>query len=127
MFILRSRQTVPWPSAPVQHYHIWFDTHPKVKDLDLAGSMETFLDHMQSKGLIAGWNLQRRTLGLCSADLGEWHCSMATQDLGQLQAAFDAITPRSGDEEKLHAGVWSKVTNLKFALYRDFPDQNRVK
>ena len=117
---------MPWGVwRVVQHYHIWFDTHPGTQDLDLADAMEAFLSHMQADGTIVDWHLERRTLGLCSADLGEWHVDIQVNDLAQLQAAFDTITPRRGKDEKLHAGVWSKVTGLKFALYRDFPDANR--
>lgn len=109
----------------MQHYHIWFDLRPGAKDLAFAEAMDAFLEHMKAAGTIESWRLERRTLGLCSADLGEWHVDIATTDLGQLQKAFDAITPRSGDEERLQAMVWKDVTNLKFALYRDFPDANR--
>ena len=47
-------------------------------------------------------------------------------DLAQLDAAFSHVTPRAGEMEKLHAAVWSKVDNFKSALYRDFPDANRM-
>lgn len=109
----------------MQHYHIWCNLRPGTKDLDFSRDVAAFLDHMKAAGTIAGWRLERRTLGLCSAALGEWHVDIETQDLAQLQAAFDSITPRSGEEELLHAGVWAKTVDLQFALYRDFPDANR--
>lgn len=114
-------------SQHVQHYHIWFDLQKGVKDLDLVDAMEAFLGHLQDDGAIAGWALERRMLGMSSADIGEWHVDIRVNNLGQLQEAFDTITPRSGKDEKLHAAVWSKVTDLQFALYRDFPDANRAR
>lgn len=106
-------------SPRVKHYHIWFDVRPGTKDKDLIDAMDAFLGHMRDAGKVAGWHLERRMLGLSSADLPEWHIDIQVEDLGQLQEAFDVIEPRTGKDEKLHAGVWSKVTNLKFALYRD--------
>ncbi len=90
-----------------------------------ADATKAFLDHMRAKGDIEAWFLERRKLGLCSAPIGEWHVVIETRDLAQLDAAFNSVTPRAGDEERLHAAVWSKVTNLHFGLYRDFPDANR--
>ena len=110
----------------MQHYHIWFGLRPGTKDLDFCKDVAAFLDHMAEEGALESWRLERRTLGLSSAPLGEWHIDIATQDMAQLQAAFDAITPRTGKMEKLHAAVWSKVTDAQFALYRDFPDDNRA-
>lgn len=109
----------------MQHYHIWFDLQPGVKDMDFVDALDSFLEHMQDEGTIEGWTLERRMLGLASAPIGEWHVDIRVTDLTQLQQAFDTVTPRTGKEEKLHAGVWSKVTDLQFALYRDFPDANR--
>ncbi len=110
----------------MDHYHLWFDLRTGVKDLDLAEAVQEMLGHMQQEGLIQGFSLQRRKLGLGPQEIGEWHVDIQTRDLGQLQAAFDTITPRSGKMEKLHAGVWSKVQGLRTALYRDFPDANRT-
>lgn len=114
-----------YASRIVQHYHIWFDLRPGTKDLDFVDAMDAFLGHMKEQGTISGWNLSQRMLGLSSAPVGTWHVDIQVNDLAQLQEAFDSITPRTGKEEKLHAGVWSRVQNLQFALYRDFPDANR--
>lgn len=113
-------------AACVDWYHIWFDLRPGVKDLDLCASVGALLDHMRAARTIQAWSLQRRKLGFGPKELGEWHCAIAVRDLAQLDEAFDAMTPRTGEMERLHAGVWSKVTNFRSALYRDFPDANRI-
>ncbi len=110
----------------MDHYHIWVDLKPGVKDLDLASSIEGLLGNLKGKGLLEGFSLQRRKLGFGPDALGEWHVDIATKDLAQLDAAFNHMTPRAGEMERLHAMVWSKVTNYKAGLYRDFPDANRV-
>lgn len=107
----------------MQNYHIWFDLRPGTKDIEFSAAVENLLDQRKGRGHRQQWRLERRTLGLCSADLGELYVGMATTDLGQLQSAFDSIAPRSGEEENLHAGVWSKVLDLKFEMYWDCPDK----
>lgn len=109
----------------MDRYHIWCDLRAGVKDLAFSDAVAAFLDGLQAEDLIAGWDLERRKLGLGPDVLGEWHVTIETKDLVQLQAVFDVITPREGKQEKAHAAVWSKVTNLKFGLYRTFPDANR--
>jgi len=110
----------------MDRYHIWFDLRPGIKDMDLAVSLRTMLDHLKGQGRIEGWELERRKLGFGPRDLGEWHVAVRVRDLAQLEDAFDEVTPRSGEMERMHASVWSKVQNFRSALYRDFPDPNRV-
>lgn len=106
----------------MDHYHIWVDLRPGNKDTDLSDALHAMLGHMQGEGMVEGYAIQRRKLGFGPDGLGEWHVDISTRDLAQLDAAFHAMTPRSGKLEKLHAAVWSKVTNYKAGLYRDFPD-----
>jgi hypothetical protein len=124
-------RTQPYPapleSGAVDHYHIWVDLKPGIKDLDLASSIEGLLDNLKGKGLLESWSLQRRKLGFGPDALGEWHVDIVCKDLAQLDAAFNHMTPRTGEMERLHAMVWSKVDNYKAGLYRDFPDANRAR
>lgn len=117
----------PAALAPtVDRYHLWFDLRPGVKDLDFVRAVHAMLGHLQGKGKLEGFDVERRKLGFGPKELGEWHVAVRTLDMAQLEAAFDEVTPRSGEMERLHAAVWSKVTSLKTALYRDFPDDNRL-
>jgi hypothetical protein len=47
------------------------------------------------------------------------------KDLAQLDRAFDHVAERSEATEGYHFGVNSLVQNVRFALYRDFPDPQR--
>lgn len=107
-------------------YHIWCDLKPGVKDMDLVAAVRGMLGYMSEKGLIDSFSLQRRKLGFGPREIGEWHIAIATKDLAQLDQAFNYVTPRTGEMERLHAAVWSKVDNFQSALYRDFPDANRA-
>lgn len=110
----------------MDRYHIWCDLRQGVKDLDFSTSVKAMMEYLRKNGQIEGWHLERRKLGFGPKELGEWHVGIEVKDLAQLEAAFDEVTPRTGEMERVHAAVWSKVTNFRSALYRDFPDPNRV-
>jgi hypothetical protein len=111
----------------MDHYVTWCDLRPGVKDLDFADAVAALLGHLQQAGHVESWSLQRRKLGFGPRELGDFAVDIRTRDLAQLEAAWDAMTPRTGELERLHGAVWSKVTNLKTALYREFPDANRAR
>jgi hypothetical protein len=103
-------------------YHIWCDLKDGREHLAFAKAVADYLNHHKAEGRISGWRLLRRKLGLGPDGLGEFHIMVETADLAQLDAAFRAAASRSGEVEKLHAAVYSRVTNTRFGLARDFPD-----
>jgi len=106
----------------MDHYHAFFDLKPGVRDTELAQAVAAYMKYLKSNGLIEDWRLTRRKLGLGPRDLGEFNLVMQTRDLAQLDAAFGHVATRREPVESVHFAVNSKVTNLTFALYRDFPD-----
>ena len=110
----------------MDHYYIWCDLKPGVKDLELVKAIHGMLGHLEAQGLLEGFTVARRKLGFGPPEIGEWHVDIRTKDMAQLQAAFDHVTPRAGEMERLHAAVWSKVDNFRSGLYREFPDANRT-
>lgn len=107
-------------------YQIWFDLKPGAHDLAVAGHLSDYMRKLSDDGLIVGWRLARRKLGLGPADLGEFHLVIETEDLAQLDRAFRAVSTRDDPVESLHHALNSQVANARFALYRDFPDPHRV-
>jgi len=106
-------------------YHIWFDLKPGIKDTDFARSTARYMGYLKDNRLIEGWRMTRRKLGLGTPEIGEFHIAIETKDLAQLDAAFSHVATRRDPVESVHFGVNAHVTNLKFALYRDFPDAVR--
>jgi hypothetical protein len=45
-----------------------------------------------------------------------------TRDLAQLDEAFRAAAAREGEVDELHFSANAMVTNVKFGLFRDWPD-----
>jgi hypothetical protein len=106
-------------------YHGWFNLKPGVGDLDFAERLGAYMGHLRDHGLIEGWRLTRRKLGLGPPHLGDWHVMIEVKDLHQLDDAFERVASRREPVESLHWGVNSLVENPVFALYRDFPDPVR--
>ncbi len=110
----------------MNYYEAWFNLADTHKDLEFARALDDYLGHLAREGLIAGYRLTRRKLGFGPSELGEFHVVISVQSLAQLDNAFGAVSPRSGELERLHARVYSAITDVRFALYRDFPDPQRI-
>lgn len=108
-------------------YHAWFDLRNTAKDLELSKRVDAFLGHLKKTGRIEGYRLSRRKLGFGPAELGEFHLAIEVKNLAQLDDAFLHAASRGPDIEPLHAGVYAMIESVKFALYRDFPDEVRLK
>ena len=106
-------------------YHIWCNLAPGVHDLEFAEDLHRYLDHLRERGAIRGYRVTRAKLGLRPSELREFHIMLDFDDLAQVQAAFDTVASRAEPVEGLHHAVNSKVRDVMFALYRDFPDAVR--
>lgn len=106
-------------------YAIWCDLCDGSEDLAFADAVSAYLSHLKSQGKIAGFRLQRRKLGFGPPELGEFFIGIETENLAQLEHAFQVAAGRSGEVESLHADVFRRVHNFRAGLYRDFPDPVR--
>jgi hypothetical protein len=106
-------------------YHVWCDLKLGVSDVAFSDNASKYLGHLHAKGMIESWRITRRKLGLSQPELGEFHLMIEVKDLAQLDQAFDHVADRSEPTEGFHFCVNSLVHNVRFALYRDFPDPQR--
>jgi Family of unknown function (DUF6614) len=106
-------------------YYAWCSLKPGVSDTEFADRVAQYLGHLREQGLIEGWRLTRRKLGLAPRELGEFHLMIEVKDMAQLEQAFQRVAVRANPVEGLHFAVNSMVTGATFALYRDFPDSVR--
>ncbi|MCC6427376.1 MAG: hypothetical protein IT435_11215 [Phycisphaerales bacterium] len=104
---------------------MWFNLIDSRRDLEFAGAVAAYMGHLKGQGKIEGWRLTRRKFGFGPDGLGEFNCTVWTTDLAQLDRAFDLVSTRAGEVERLHAPVYSMVKDFKAALFRDFPDPQR--
>jgi hypothetical protein len=110
---------------PMDIYNAWFDLKPGVSDMEFSDRLAAYMDHLKNDGLMQGWRLMRRKLGLSAAPVGEFHLMMEFTGMAQLDQAFSRVGSRREPVETVHFGVNSLVQNVQFALYRDFPDSVR--
>lgn len=106
-------------------YHIWFNLKDSHRDLEFCDALENYMGFLRGRDMIAGHRLTRRKLGFGPAELGEFHLVIEVRDLAQLDAAFHMAATRSAPVEAPHAAVYLRVKDVRFALYRDFPDPER--
>lgn len=109
----------------MNYYDIWCNLKDTGKDLEFCENVNNYLGHLKSEGLIDDFHIARRKFGFGPQDLGEFHIRIESDDLGQLDKAFNLVATRSGKIEELHRPVFSMARDLKTALYRDFPDPQR--
>jgi hypothetical protein len=107
-------------------YHIWCSLKPEVRDLEFATAVRAYFEHLKGAGLITGYRVTRRKLGLGPPQLPEWHITLDFENLSQIDNAFGHVASRADPVEGFHHAVNSKVQDVFFALYRDFPDPVRV-
>ena len=106
-------------------YEIWCDLKDGANDLRFTEDVAGYMSYLRERGLIEGFRLTRRKLGFGIPELGEFHITIETRDLAQLEQAFQRAASRDPEVEPLHARVYGAVRNTRFALYRDFPDEVR--
>ncbi|MDH3594754.1 MAG: hypothetical protein OEU09_03370 [Rhodospirillales bacterium] len=108
-------------------YHIGCNLKGGVRDAEFTDRAARYLGHLREQGLIAGYRITRRQLGLGPPHLPEFHLTVETEDLAQLDKAFSHVASRGEPVESFHHAVNSLVCDTFFALYRDFPDAVRVR
>jgi hypothetical protein len=108
-------------------YHIWCDLKPGVYDMEFVENLRRYLDKLQTQGELVTYRITRAKLGFKPPQLRDFHITLEFRDLTQLQTAFDHVASRTDPIESLHQAVNSKVQDIYFALYRDFPDSTRLK
>lgn len=103
-------------------YNIWFDLKPETEEASFATAMARFLNHMRQHNTISSWRMSRCKLGFRPNEFPEFHVMIETNNLAQLDKAFNLATSEDSETDQLHFNVNGKVANIKFALYRDWPD-----
>lgn len=107
-------------------YHIWFNLKDGVLDTEFAQNVHAYLGHLKEHGSLVGYRITRRKLGLGPPQLPLWNITIEFENLAQMDQAFNRVASRADPVESFHHAVNSKVENIFFALYREFPDSTRV-
>ncbi|MCG9896028.1 MAG: hypothetical protein MH204_11200 [Fimbriimonadaceae bacterium] len=106
-------------------YEIWADLAPGANDLEFVAAVRAYLDWFVADGRAERYRIRRRKFGFGPSELGEFCITIDFKDLAQMDMAFGEAAKRSGDLERMHGEVYSRVVRFRSALYRDFPDPVR--
>lgn len=104
-------------------YQIWFELKPGTDEGKFSEALGLFLDHLEGERMIETWRMLRCKLGLKPEAFPEFVILVETEDLAQLDRAFKAAAAREGEVDDLHFSANAMVQGVKFALYRDWPDE----
>ncbi|NOT02038.1 MAG: hypothetical protein HOP29_15600 [Phycisphaerales bacterium] len=111
----------------MNHYLVFCNLKDTHRDLEFADAIHAYLGRLKNGGLISGFSLTRRKLGFGVPTLGEFQITILTETLAGLDQAFETVAARTGELERLHANVYSRVKDVATILMRDFPDPQRVR
>jgi uncharacterized protein DUF6614 len=111
----------------MDHDHIFCDLRDRHRDVRFVDDVHAYLGHLRALGLLEDYHVARRKLGFGPPGLGEFHITIRTRDLAQLDAMFQKVAERAGEVQKLHAAVYGAVAGAQFLLDRDFPDAVRAR
>ena len=111
----------------MDHFEIWVDVKDSHRDLEFAERVAQYLGELKSRKLIHDFRVKRRKLGWGPPELPEWNITILVENMAQLEQAFGTVARRDGPIEDFHRAVYTQVTSFKSALYRDFPDPQRVR
>ena len=109
----------------MNYYDIWVNLKPGTDDMEFVKCLRAYLDYFVQDGTMEGYPIRRRKLGFGPEGLCEFSVTMKFDSLAALDDSFFGAAKRSGMLQELHSAVYSKVTDFKAALYRDFPDPVR--
>lgn len=106
-------------------YHIWCNLKAGENDLDFVAQLQRYFEYLKSESSLQSYRITRKKLGLAPQYLLEFHIMLEFDNLADIDAAFNHVATRSGKVESFHHAVNGRVNDVKFALYRDFPDPVR--
>ncbi|MFT4793851.1 MAG: DNA-binding Lrp family transcriptional regulator [Paracoccaceae bacterium] len=108
-------------------YHCMVDLKDDAKALAFAQSLDNWMEHLKTKGVIQDWRLLRRKLNLASDAHRDFLLEIEVEDLSQLDRAFRLVGSEKDETvERLHRQVHQLVAATDFGLYRPFPDPERA-
>ena len=107
-------------------YHVWCNLKPGVKDTEFVADAARYFDYLKSQSKLSHYRIMRKKLGFGPPESLEFHIMLEFENMAHFDEAFNQVATREGDVEQFHFAVNSKVSAVKFALYRDFPDPVRI-
>lgn len=103
-------------------YHCLIELKQDAKALAFAAAVDGWLSRLQARGVIGGWRLLRRKLGLASGSHADFVLEIEVEGLAQLDGAFAVLSQGEDDDERRYEQVHHMIARAEVGLYRPFPD-----
>lgn len=107
-------------------YTCFIDLKNEAKAISFAHAIDAWMTHLQTNGVIEGWELYRRKLNLAASCHRDFMLEIAVKDMTQLDQAFRMLGRKDDDVEDLYRAVHEQIAQADFGLYRPFPDPERT-
>ncbi len=107
-------------------YYCAIDLKDDAKALAFAHALEIWMNILKSRNDILDWRLSRRKLNLADAPYRDFLLEVAVESLEQLDRAFQTTGEQSDEVNTAYRNVHALIRRADFALYRPFPDPQRV-
>ena len=107
-------------------YHCMFDLVEDSKALAFASALDSWMTLLRDRGTIRDWRLLRLKLNLASDCCRDFLLEIEVEDLAQLDKAFRLVGSKDDEVADAYARVHTMVSEVRYGLYRPFPDPERA-
>ncbi|MCL7463929.1 DUF6614 family protein [Phaeovulum sp. NW3] len=106
-------------------YHCMIELKSDAKALAFSAAVEAWMGLLQDRGLIRGWRLLRRKLGLAADGQADFLLELEVDSMTALDAAFTAIGRVDDAAAHRYDQMHGMIARAEVGLYRPFPDPER--
>jgi len=114
------------PGAGMTAYICMIDLKSDARALGFAAALDGWMTLLRDAGRIEAWRLMRRKLNLAGDDFSDFLLEVTVQDLSQLEAAFRFLGSADDEARQRYDRMNQHIARVRYALYRPFPDPERV-
>ncbi|MEM7472179.1 MAG: DUF6614 family protein [Pseudomonadota bacterium] len=107
-------------------YQCNIDLRDDAKAVQFAVAVEAWMLHLKEHDVIEDWRLCRRKLGFGAPQARDFLLEIELEHLAQLDEAFRLTGSGNEEVERLYGSVHQMVREVDTALYRPFPDPERM-
>lgn len=102
-------------------YHCMIELRSDARALAFAAAAGHWLGYLQDQGLIAGWRLLRRSMGLAAGSHTDFLLELDLADIAALDTAFAALAQADDESARRYDQMHQMIGRADVGLYRPFP------
>lgn len=103
-------------------YHCLIELRPEARALSFAAATEAWMAHLRTRGLVTGWRLMRRKLGLAAGAHTDFLLEIELAGLAALDSAFSDLGGADEEAARRYDQMHGMIARVDAGLYRPYPD-----